>query len=262
MIPYFRVETISIGPATINMWGLLVSVALLVGWWLVRRSARQLQADGETAGDLVLLVFGGGLIGARLFYVFNEWQTFVDDPSVIWRIWDGGMAIYGGLIGGALTGWFFLRWRGLPILPYADIIARTLPITIAIGRVGCLLIHDHLGSLTAQPWGQQLAGGSVRHELALYEIVFMLGLSVVLNLRTRWWQRPGQPTLVFLFSYGLFRFLADFLRARDLVGADPVGWLGLHPSQWVAGLSVVLAIYVFWRQGHLSKSPEKRHPHF
>ncbi|MDP3964606.1 MAG: prolipoprotein diacylglyceryl transferase [bacterium] len=251
MIPYFQIITFELGPLTINIWGVFVSLGFLAAVSVAYRRARSLGLDEDALLQLAIWLIIAGFLGARIFYALNEWDQFREDPWSILKIWQGGMAIYGGLICAALAGGVFLRVKKLSFRRYADVIALALPLGIGIGRIGCFFIHDHLGRVTQLPWGINTPEG-IRHETAMYEAVFLFALFIGLWLiRNAVWIRsfPGRITLLFFGTYSAFRFFNDFLRATDLPGSDPVVWLGWHPSQFFALFSVVMsaALWYWWR---------------
>ncbi|MDD5567042.1 MAG: prolipoprotein diacylglyceryl transferase [Patescibacteria group bacterium] len=235
MIPYFEIYSFNLGPVTINVWGFFIALAFLAATLLGYREAKRRGLAGESVLDLAIVILIASLIGGRIFYVFNEWGYYHDNLIEALKIWEGGLGIYGGFIGAVLAGWAYLRLKKLPFWTFADAIGFVLPLGLAIGRIGCFLIHDHLGRITALPWGIKTADGTIRHETALYEIVFGLvvfGLFVWLRNKPWFQKQTGRLILVFFVLYGLFRFFSDMLRATDLPGSDPVVWLGLHPSQF------------------------------
>jgi len=241
MLPYFELIDIHIGTWVIRIWGVFVSLSFVVGLWLALREARRRQLATEPMIDLTIWVIIAAMIGSRIFYILNEWDLYRANIIGWFEIWDGGMAMYGGLLGGAAAAWIFLRYKKLATAAYFDLLAYVLPLAIAVGRLGCFLIHDHLGRLTAFPLGVKLVDGTIRHDLALYEILFGILLFVVFM----WWRRRQLPaglmTAVFIMAYGGFRFFFDFLRASDVPLADPTVWLGWHPSQYVAVISLLLS---------------------
>ena len=241
MLPYFQLNDIHIGTWVIRTWGIFVSLSFIVGLWLAYREARRKRLLSDPLIDLTIWIIIAAIIGARVFYILNEWELFRGNLIGWLKIWDGGMAMYGGIIGGAIAAWTYLGRHKLDRATYFDILAGVMPIAIAVGRLGCFFVHDHLGRTTKFLLGIKLPDGTIRHDLALYEILFGVGLFIFFI----WWRRRSLPaglmTAVFIMAYGGFRFGFDFLRASDVPLADPTVWLGLHPSQYVAGVSILLA---------------------
>lgn len=241
MLPYFELNDIHVGTWVIRTWGIFVSLSFVVGLWLAHREAKRRRLLSDPLIDLTIWVIIAAMIGARVFYILNEWELFRGNMLGWFKIWDGGMAMYGGMLGGGIAAWIYLGRHKLARAPYFDVLAYVMPIAIAVGRLGCFFIHDHLGRTTRFLLGIKLPEGSIRHDLGLYEILFGIGLLVFFI----WWRHRSLPdglmTAVFIMAYGGFRFGFDFLRASDVPLADPTVWLGLHPSQYVAGVSILLA---------------------
>ncbi len=253
MIPYFELTTIEVGSWSLNIWGLLVSSGFLTAIIISYREARHNELKSELILDLAIVIIISAIIGSRLFYVFNEWDQFKDQPINILKIWEGGLAIYGGIVASVLAGWVYLRRRRVSFWKYADVVAYAMPLGLAIGRIGCFMIHDHLGKTTNLPWGFQTAIGKVRHETAMYEILAMVIVFIIFSfIRKKEYFRnqPGRLVIMFFLIYGLFRFFSDMLRATDLPGSDPVLWLGFRPSQIFSLFIIVVSISLiyFWKR--------------
>jgi prolipoprotein diacylglyceryltransferase len=140
-----------------------------------------------------------------------------------------------------LAGWLFIRkWGNRWAL--ISILTPVVPLTLAIGRIGCFLSNDHLGGLTSLPWAITWPNGTLRHPVALYLILFDLALFGFLLWYRKRAKCPGQIFLIFLIIYGGGRFLLDFTRN---VSADPHYW-GLAASQWISImlLTFVLSYYI------------------
>ena len=232
MIPYFSFSEIDLGFIKIQVWGLLLASGFLLGLWFFRKQARKKNINDNTIFDLALVILASALIGARLFYVLNEWSYFVKNPLDIVRVWQGGMAFFGGLIFAVLLGWLYLKKKGIRFWPVSDIVVISLALGEAMARIGCFFIHDHLGRLTTLPWGIKYLG-QVRHETALYSFLSTLILFLVLLIlrKKKIGEKESFPTAFYLVWYGLFSFFIYGLRATDLPGSDPV-WGCLRPSQY------------------------------
>jgi len=159
------------------------------------------------------------------------------------------MMFYGGLFGGILAGWLYIRkWANCR--PLISALTPLVPLAMAIGRIACFLSNDHLGAATSLPWAIKWPDGTLRHPVALYLILFDLALFGFLI----WWRKkekwPGQVLIVFLIIYGVGRFILDF--SRD-ISADP-HYLSFTTSQWISGALVILSvIYLFNRLTKASK---------
>jgi phosphatidylglycerol:prolipoprotein diacylglycerol transferase len=138
---------------SIRWYGVLIASSMALGLWLATREAAR---RGESADDLLKaaeLALIGGLVGARLYYVLFNLDYYQTQPW--WRIfavWEGGLAIHGGLIGGLLTGGAYVWAKGLPLLTYLDIVAPSLLLGQAIGRWGNFFNEEAFGGPTDLPW--------------------------------------------------------------------------------------------------------------
>src|SRR5437667_142753 len=103
-----------IGPFALRFYGLMYVTALLMGIWLLRIEARRRHLPPDQMVDFAFYTFVGGLLGGRLYYVLFSWSHYAAQPWKIIAVWEGGMAIHGGLIGGLIGGWLFARMHGLP----------------------------------------------------------------------------------------------------------------------------------------------------
>ena len=130
-IPYSRTL---LGP--LQWYSVLIVTGILVAIWLAGREERRLGLPRDTVIDLALIVIPCGIIGARLYYVAMTWELFRDNPVSILYIWEGGIAIYGGVIGGALGAWGYARRKKLPFLKLMDMVVPGLLLAQAIGRWG------------------------------------------------------------------------------------------------------------------------------
>ncbi len=242
MIPFIGLKTISLGPLTIQVWGLMVALGILAGTATAARLAKRRGLDASVVWDVAVWITVASMIGGRLFHVvFYDPATYLADPLQIVEIWKGGMSMFGGLVGATIAALWFLRRKKLDLLVYADTLCHGLPIGIGIGRIGCFLIHDHPGTLTHFVLGTTFPDGSVRHDLGLYESLYGFALAIVFALLAKRNAKPPTYLVVFLSAYGIFRFLADFLRIVD------TRYFGLTPAQFLSVVMVGGAIVLSLR---------------
>lgn len=243
MIPFIELKTLSIGPVTIQAWGLLVALGILVGAAAAARLAKRRRLDPGVVWDVSVWIVVGSMVMARLFYVaFYDPATYLADPLQIVAIWNGGMSMFGGLVGATIAALWFLRRRKLDLKLYADTLCFGLPIGVGIGRIGCFLIHDHPGTLTSFVLGVKYPDGSIRHDLGLYESLYGFTLAIVFFFLARRNAKPPTYLVVFLSTYGVYRFASDFLRVID------TRYFGLTPAQYLSVAMVVVAIWIFTRR--------------
>jgi phosphatidylglycerol:prolipoprotein diacylglycerol transferase len=227
MIPWFSFTHISIGPLTLQVWGLFVSAGIVLATWLAAKRACRSGLNPKQIWDMAFWVIIWGVIGARLMHVLlYEPAYYLANPWEIIDLRQPGFAITGGLLGGAAAFYTMVRRRGLDFLAYADAVAWALPWGYACGRIGCFLIHDHPGTLTSFIGGVKYPDG-VRHDLGLSLALLGIAIGTAFALLGRKKQKPGYFLALFLVLYGTARFLLDFLRVAD------ARWVGLTPTQWL-----------------------------
>lgn len=245
MIPYETHLTYELFGLTFYTWGTFIAFAFVVGLVLARREARAWNIDPELITTIVLWMVAASMIGGRAFYVAGNWHEFADQPVHALFLWDGGMGMYGGIIGAVLTIIIFSRVKRVPVLRLSDVFAFVLPFGVFIGRIGCHLIGDHIGRKTSFPFSFAV-NGEARFETAIMESIFGLLLYIVFDFlkKKNTHRREGFYTIAFLLAYSLFRFFSDFLRADDLAVVDRRVLLNLTVSQ-IASMIIFGGIVLF-----------------
>ena len=213
---------------TVRWYGLLMASAMALGLWLAYGEARRRGIDADDmlkASELGLL---GGLIGARLYYVAFNLDYYARYPGKIAAVWEGGLAIHGGVLGGLLLGGGYALWRGLPAITYLDIAAPSLALGQAIGRWGNFFNEEAFGTPTGLPWRlyitpqhrpPQYAQEEFFHPTFLYESVwdFLVFIVLVRFFRNRLEKAPGALFLTYLGLYSVGRFITEALRTDALM---------------------------------------------
>jgi len=251
MIPYFSATTFYLGPIPIHVWGLFVATGMFVGAYLNVWLAKQRKQDPNVHWDLAFWVIIGAMIGGRLFdVVFYDPAYYLANPLQIPAIWNGGMSIIGGFIGAVVAAVLFLKKKKVDVFAYIDTGVFGLPIGIAIGRLGCFLIHDHPGTATSFFLGVKYPDGIVRHDLGLDES--LVGLAITIAFLVLWKRKATTGTYLWVFCllYGTARFFLDFLRATSGPIVDP-RYFGLTPAQYAAAAMILIGA-VIWRHCRLS----------
>ncbi len=244
-----RPTLLQLGAFPIRSYGLLIAVAFMVGIWIARRRAAKSGYDPDIIIDLSVIVILVSIIGARLAYVFVRWDYYQHDILGILRIWEGGLALYGGMVAGALVGLWFFRRRGIDMWAGADLVTPSLAMGVAIGRIGCFLNGCCYGKVCEHPWGVVFSESSIAgmrypgvhlHATQLYEA--LLGLVVFFVLLAVDRRKPFEGFLLWLFVIllSVYRFLIDPLRHYDTESiAFRSGALTLTNNQ-VFGIALVL----------------------
>lgn len=246
MIPYIKLTTISLGPVTIQVWGLMVALGILAGAWAAARMARHRGQDEKIIWDLSVWVIVGAFAMARVFMVLYEPAQYLADPLELFAIWHGGFSVIGGFLGAAIAGIWFLRRKRVDVYAYADTAVFGLPLGLFIGRIGCFLIHDHPGTLTDFALGVKYPDG-VRHDHGLYLSINGLALFLVFLWLARRGAKTGAYLIVFLIWYGIVRFFLDFLRATNGPIVD-ARYFSLTPAQYGAIAMTALGAWMFLRR--------------
>ena len=252
--PKFDPVAVSLGPLKVHWYGLMYLVGFVSAWWLGRR--RAVRADSPVTPPQVddLLFYGalGVVLGGRVGYVlFYNLPVFLDDPLVLFKVWQGGMSFHGGLLGVLIGLWLFARRYQLRYFAVVDFIAPLVPIGLAAGRIGNFINGELWGKVTDVPWAMVFpgAGPLPRHPSQLYEF----SLEGVALFAILWfYARKPRPTMavsgLFAICYALFRFLIEFVRQPDAqLGYLAFGWLTmgqlLSLPLLAAGVWLMVAAY-------------------
>lgn len=243
-----------IGPLQIRWYGILMATAILVGFWLAHRRAVQ---EGLPADQLIRAAQWGvvaGLIGARLYEVAFNWDYYGRYPEKIVAVWEGGLAMHGGLIVGPLVGaWLARRWR-VPVLRALDVIAPSMALGQAIGRWGNFFNEEAFGAPTDLPWKlyispshrpPDLRSFDFFHPTFLYESIWNLLVFAILVLVVRRWleRRPGAVFFAYVGLYSVGRFFIEALRLDSF-------WVaGFRVAQIAAVVGVIVAAVALARVG-------------
>jgi len=245
------------GPLTFYWYGLLVGLGVAVGYAVTRRLW---QAKGFKLAELDGLAFilvPAGLVGARLLDVFLfEWWYFRDHLGAIFSFWQGGLSWHGALLGGGLAVWWWARWRGRSLLLVSDLLAPGLAVGQALGRWGNYFNQEIFGLPTTLPWGIPIAeplrpeayvSAVYFHPVFLYE---SLALAVIALLVWRLYRSlwpAGRLFASYLVLSGLVRLVLEFVRVDEQVLL-----LGLRSGWWVAAVTVLLGVVIWFWSGYKS----------
>ena len=217
-------------------YSVLIVLAMLIGLLLCTHEQKRLQLPKDLFVDLALCLIPSAIVGARLYYVVFSWEQFSGDILRIFRIWEGGLAIYGGILGGTIALIAFCRVRKLSILQLADILVPALSLGQAIGRWGNYFNMEAYGAeVTNAAWqffpAAVLVSGADGYEWHMatffYEscadLLIFIVLWFVIRKRKQW---NGQSLAVYMLMYGIARAWIEGLRTDSLyIGAIRVSQL-------------------------------------
>lgn len=272
-IPSPSVSYLQIGPLTIHFYALCIIAGIIVAALIANYRLTKRGAEKWIVIDIAIPAIVLGIIGARIFHVVthpdfyfgpgkNTWNPF--EYGSVWAIWEGGIAIFGALMGGAVGAWLGCRWTGIRFWTFADALAPGLLLAQAMGRFGNWFNHELFGLPTDLPWGLEieptnpafppgLAEGTLFHPTFLYEVLWNgLGVIVLLwagsKLKLQW----GKLFALYLIWYSAGRIVWESIRI------DPSEVLfGLRSNVWAAifGVLVGLVIMIVQTRRHPGVEP-------
>lgn len=225
--PNFDPVALHLGPLSIRWYGLMYLLGFWGAWWLGTKRARMphIAWPHDRVGDLLFYIVMGVILGGRIGYTFfynvdaQGQLVFLNDPLVLFRIWEGGMSFHGGLIGVIVSYFWFAHTQKLNVFDVADFAAPLIPFGLLTGRIGNFINGELWGATTTMPWGMVFAhaGPEPRHPSMLYEA----GLEGLVMLAILWWfgSRPRPRMAVsglFLILYATFRMLVETVRTPDV----------------------------------------------
>jgi len=242
----------------LHFYGLFIGLGILLGAWVteeIRKKRLNRKIYSTSIWQIFWWVTIPALIGARLYHVIDFWQYYSVNPDKILATWEGGMGIYGGIIGGIIgLGIFSLsraesrdKFLMIEFLKMADLAGIGLPLGQAVGRLGNFVNQELYGLPTRLPWGiyipleKRLAGYQSWerfHPLFAYEAIWnLLVFAIILYIiNKKLVARPGTIFFLYLGLYGLGRFFLDFLRI------NPWQWGSLTVGQWLSLTAVLISL--------------------
>lgn len=219
--PDFDPVALSLGPIQIHWYGVMYLIGFAAAWWLALYESRRLHRDWnrQQVDDLIFYGALGVVLGGRFGYIlFYNFPAFIDNPLILFKVWQGGMSFHGGLLGVLAALWLFARKYRRHWFDVADFVAPLVPIGLAAGRLGNFINAELWGKVSDVPWAMVFpgAGPLPRHPNQLYEFI----LEGVLLFVVLWWfSRRPRPryALSGLFGvvYGGGRFAVEFVRQPD-----------------------------------------------
>lgn len=233
----------TLGPVAITWHGFFSAVGLFIGVWVAARLAPSVGMKADDVYNGAPWAVVGGIIGARLFHVVDRWEYYSQHPTQIIMITEGGIAIYGAVVGGILAGYLYARFAKLPVPWFADAAAVGLILGQGIGRIGDVINGEHWGRPTDVPWAvvythpQTLGQIGVPVHLAVgYEMV--LDLAVFGLLLALWRKLPGGVIFwLYIALYSAIRLGTGFYRI------DAAPWVfGLSQHQLLGILGIVIGL--------------------
>ncbi len=243
--PFMINESFEIFGLTVHFYGLIIAIGILFAFLFCSHLMKKEGISSDVPLDLILYGLPSAIICARLYYVIFEWESYKNAPLDVFKIWEGGLAIYGAIIGACLSTYIYCKRKKISLGTVFDIGAFGLLIGQICGRWGNFVNAEAYGGITDLPWRMELldVGISV-HPTFLYESLWNVLVFIVLLLRRKYLKFPGENFISYLALYGLGRSMIELLRSDSL-------YIGpFRISHLVAVLCFVIgtAIIIYKRQ--------------
>ena len=261
ILPEFNKFVFQFGGFGIRWYAIAYLVGLLAGWYLLRREASQVGSPLrlETIDNLLNYVLFGVIVGGRLGYIlFYNSAYYLAHPLAMLRIWEGGMAFHGALLGVAIAILIMAKRNHLPFFLLTDRIALVVPIGLFFGRLSNFINGELYGRATTLPWAMVFpnSDGQPRHPSQLYEAGLeglLLGMIMLILWRRGWLQQHGRVTGMLLAGYGVARSMIEFVREPDA----QIGLLldSVSMGQLLSVPMIIIGVYLIVRKPALPSRP-------
>ena len=262
-IPSPEISYIDLGPVRVHFYALFILTGIVLGSLMTDARLHKRGVERGTFLDIALWAVPAGIIGGRFYHVITHPKDYFfegADLTAVFRIWEGGMAIFGALVFGAIGAWWGARQAGIRFLAVADAIAPGVLLAQALGRLGNYFNQELFGIPTTLPWGLEipssnpaypngLPDGLTFHPTFAYEMLWNLfGVLVLLWLSKRFDLQWGKLFAAYLVIYSIGRGFIESIRI------DPSEIiLGLRVNIWSALITIAIGVTIFWIQS-------RRHP--
>ncbi|MBF7123902.1 prolipoprotein diacylglyceryl transferase [Pediococcus pentosaceus] len=255
----------NLGGIQVHWYGIIIASAVMLATILAVQEAKRRRIDPDSIYDLILWALPVAIITARMYYVIFEWGYYQNHVDEIVRVWDGGIAIYGALIGAGIVVYLFCRANWIPVWLMLDIIAPVLIMAQGIGRWGNFMNQEAFGRITSLTFlqslhlphfiiQQMLIDGAYRQPTFLYESLWdILGFIVLMSLRhKKHLFKQGEVFLSYVIWYAFGRFFVEGMRTDSLM------LLGIRVSQWLSVILFIgaIGILVFRRKSMRERLPD------
>lgn len=254
-IPSPTISQFSIGPVTIHIYALCILMGIVLAVWITTTRWKKLGGNFDQVLDINLVSVPAGIIGARLYHIITTPERFFGpdgDWAEMFRIWNGGLGIWGGVLFGALAAWAWCRHKHYPMALLADAIAPGLLVAQAVGRLGNWFNQELYGAPTTLPWGLKLnmegtaighseqcydgatcPSGTLFHPTFLYEMIWnLIGAAIIVYIGSKAMKKlkAGSLFAVYIMWYTLGRTWIESLRidyAHEFLGVRINVWVSM-----------------------------------
>lgn len=223
MQPYIIEDLFGIEGWNIAWYGVIIGVGIILGVALAIKRAPKYGMKPELIYDFILIALPVAIVCARAYYVIFEWKHYAANPIKVFAIWEGGLAIYGGVLGGLLTAVIFCKRKKISLLSFLDLIIPSLVMGQMIGRWGNFTNQEAFGNIVTDPAKQFFPYavyverlGEWHQATFFYESIWNLCLLMLMLVISRKPHRKGLLLCLYFIVYGIGRFLIEGLRTDSL----------------------------------------------
>lgn len=244
---YIDPVAFNLGPLSVRWYGIIIAVGILLGYFVAQRALVKAGLHKDTLVDIIFYSALFGFIAARIYFVIFQWPYYAKNPGEIIKIWHGGIAIHGGLIGGFIAGVIVCKVKNLNPFQIGDIVAPSIILAQGIGRWGNFMNHEAHGGPVSRAFLEQLhlpnfiienmyINGQYYHPTFLYESIWdVAGFIILVNIRKH--LKLGETFFLYLTWYSIGRFFIEGLRTDSLMLTS-----NIRVAQLVSILLILISI--------------------
>ncbi|HCT3341771.1 TPA: prolipoprotein diacylglyceryl transferase [Staphylococcus aureus] len=244
---YIDPVAFNLGSLSVRWYGIIIAVGILLGYFVAQRALVKAGLHKDTLVDIIFYSALFGFIAARIYFVIFQWPYYVENPSEIIKIWHGGIAIHGGLIGGFIAGVIVCKVKNLNPFQIGDIVAPSIILAQGIGRWGNFMNHEAHGGPVSRAFLEKLhlpnfiienmyINGQYYHPTFLYESIWdVAGFIILVNIRKH--LKLGETFFLYLTWYSIGRFFIEGLRTDSLMLTS-----NIRVAQLVSILLILISI--------------------
>ncbi|HBN6337453.1 TPA: prolipoprotein diacylglyceryl transferase [Staphylococcus aureus] len=244
---YIDPVAFNLGPLSVRWYGIIIAVGILLGYFVAQRALVKAGLHKDTLVDIIFYSALFGFIVARIYFVIFQWPYYAENPGEIIKIWHGGIAIHGGLIGGFIAGVIVCKVKNLNPFQIGDIVAPSIILAQGIGRWGNFMNHEAHGGPVSRAFLEQLhlpnfiienmyINGQYYHPTFLYESIWdVAGFIILVNICKH--LKLGETFFLYLTWYSIGRFFIEGLRTDSLMLTS-----NIRVAQLVSILLILISI--------------------
>lgn len=207
---------------TVRWYGVMIALGITTAFILAYKLCLVRGYSPDTLMDIFIVAVPFGIIGARLYYVIFMWDYYSQNLSSIFAIWNGGLAIHGGIIAGIIAIAIYMKYKNENLMQWLDVLAPAVLIAQAIGRWGNFFNQEAYGDITDVPWAMYI-DGAMRHPTFLYESIWnIIGTVILVYVFLKVVHKRGDIAALYFIIYSTGRFFIESLRTDSLTIGEPL----------------------------------------